>query len=154
LHTNTICQNWAFGDIIWQASKYFEILLRETTARCIMAKKTPGHPFDQGLLWGLVVQGKRLLKPLIESTSLNAVISSIFVKWYKFYLSDREPRCTRIREANSYLPSIDSAKTMLNWLFVAQFSSYRYKIRRLHILKIMIDTNTSNQNIWIMKYTP
>jgi hypothetical protein len=45
-----------------------------------MAKKTPGHLFDQGLLWGLVVQGKRLLKPLIESTSLNAVISSIFVK--------------------------------------------------------------------------
>ena len=51
---------------------YFEVI-----------KKSPWHPFGQGLLWGLVVLGKRLVKPLIKETYLTVLISTIFVRLYK-----------------------------------------------------------------------
>jgi hypothetical protein len=63
-------------------------------------KQSPWAFFDQGLLWGLVVQGKRLAKPLIENTSRSAVISSMSGKLIN-YISNRELRCTCIREAIS-----------------------------------------------------
>jgi hypothetical protein len=60
--------------------------------------KKPPASICQGLLWGLVVQGERLVNPLIKNTSLNVLIRTILVRLYKFYMPDRDLISGCIRE--------------------------------------------------------